>query len=148
MQYMFARMYGGVHVNLRHITATAVTCLLLTMFNSNAFAEDDDYLKALEEEAINSANVGNSNSSKSKRNKNISKPKSVKSNNRKKVVKSGSSDQRKKFEQLLQFELPSTYKFYSKLNEDKKNTVYKAYKRSNKLSTASKKIFDLYFKQN
>lgn len=97
-----------------------------------AMAVDDDYLKALESEAddtgsvtTNSANNPQGSNSNSKNNK-----------------------AKENFEKLLEFELPSTYKFYTKLNPNDQGKVVRLYGKEKKMSAASKLIFDLYFKNN
>ena len=142
MQNVFARICGGAHVQLRHITVMVVTCILFAVYNAGAFAEDEDYLKELEAEAEKSANVSTSKPNKSNRSGN-----NPRSNSTNRASGNSANNQRERFEQLLQFELPSTYKFYNKLNSEKKAVVFEAYKRTEKLSTASKIIFDLYFEQ-
>lgn len=99
---------------------------------NNVYADDaEDYLKELEVEAVKSATVSK-------------KPKSDKS---KKSGKGNSinTEKIKQFEQLLQFERPSTYRFFSRLTMDEKQSVVKDYSKHKKLSRTSKKIFDLYF---
>ena len=112
-------------------TVLAVAPATVVFAVAPAIAVDDDYLKALESEAddtgslttnpVNNPNPGNSNSnSKAKEN----------------------------FEKLLEFELPSTYKFYTKLNANDQNKVVNHYSKEKKMSAASKLIFDLYFESN
>jgi hypothetical protein len=96
-------------------------------------AVDDDYLKALESEADDTGTLTtkqNTNPGKS------ANPGGVKNSTK------------KNFEQLLEFELPSTYKFYTKLNAEDQAKVIKRYNKEKKLSAASKIIFDLYFARN
>lgn len=101
-------------------------------------AADDDYLKALEAEAKNSANL-------SKRVKTNSL--NSKSGNADRPMKKTSAQNqvRTEFEQTLANERPATYTFYKKLPESDKSSVLDTYKESKKISTTSKKIFDLYF---
>lgn len=97
-----------------------------------AIAVDDDYLKALETEANNTASMAN---------KPSPKPRVLKASGL-------SNSARKNFENLLQFELPSTYTFYSKLTSEQQVSVIKHYIQEQKISSASKLIFDLYFDHN
>ena len=93
---------------------------------TQTLAQDDDYLKALEEEASASAKVK-------------TKPQT-------KASKKNLAFQ-ERFEKILENERPATYRFYVKLSADAKSSVLKVYTKSKKISTASKKVFDLYFKQ-
>jgi hypothetical protein len=98
-------------------------------------AVDDDYLKALESEADNTGSLTT---------KQTSNPGPGKSANSGGVKNSA----KKNFEQRLEFELPSTYKFYTKLNAEDQAKVIKRYNKEKKMSAASKIIFDLYFERN
>ena len=98
----------------------------------NAPAADDAYLNALEAEAERSAKVSKQPTTK----------KSTKQNK-----SSVSSEFQIRFEQILENERPATYRFYTKLPDQAKSSVVEIYKQSNKISTASKKVFDLYFNQ-
>ena len=97
-----------------------------------AIAADDDYLKALESEADDTGSLN----TKPTNNPTPAKSGGVKNNDR------------ENFEKLLEFELPSTYKFYTKLNAENQAKVIKRYNREKKMSAASKMIFDLYFQHN
>ncbi|KPJ94530.1 MAG: hypothetical protein AMJ53_05065 [Gammaproteobacteria bacterium SG8_11] len=96
------------------------------------FAAEEDYLKALESEADNTSSLNQ---------KQSNNPTAAKSGGVKNSVKED-------FEKLLEFELPSTYKFYTKLKTDDQIKVVKLYSREKKMSAASKLIFDLYFENN
>jgi hypothetical protein len=91
---------------------------------------DDAYLKELEVEA--------------KKLDADSKSKPLKSNGENVLP----VQKQRKFELLLQSSRPSTYNFYQKLNQDEKNLVLLTYEQDNKLSSASKKVFELYFEKN
>lgn len=95
-------------------------------------AVDDDYLKALESEADNTGAMSTKQNAKPGNKANSGVKTSAKKN----------------FEQLLEFELPSTFKFYTKLNAEDQAKVLKRYNKDKKLSAASKIIFDLYFERN
>jgi hypothetical protein len=99
---------------------------------SPAIAAEDDYLKALESEADDTGTL-------------ITKP----SNNPQTGTAGAENNKVKEnFEKHLEFELPSTYKFYTKLNPNDQNKVVRHYIEENKMSAASKLIFDLYFESN
>ena len=97
-----------------------------------AIAAEDDYLRALESEADNTSSL----TKKQSNNPTAAKSSAAKSNGK------------ENFEKLLEFELPSTYKFYTKLNPDDQIKVIKRYDQEKKMSAASKLIFDLYFQTN
>jgi hypothetical protein len=97
-----------------------------------AIAADDDYLKALESEADDTGSL----TTQQNNNPNPGKSNGV------------TNSAKEKFEKLLEFELPSTYKFYSKLNAEDQSKVIKRYNKEKKMSAASKLIFDLYFDRN
>lgn len=94
-------------------------------------AADDSYLKALEAEADNTAKV---NKRPTKKAKTVAK----------KVDRN--TKFRENFEQTLASERPATFTFYRKLPENDKASVLATYQESKKISTTSKKIFDLYFR--
>lgn len=105
-----------------------ILCWLITA-GAPVSAAQDDYLKALESEARSTGSL----TKKQNRAANTAKP-------------SGASSKLKTdFEQLLEFELPSTFKFYSKLNSTDQIKVVQLYTQEKKMSAASKLIFDLYF---
>jgi hypothetical protein len=67
-------------------------------------------------------------------------------------LNSGEKKQLKEMEALLESEKPSTYKFYVKLNKNKKQRVYEAYandqsESKRRLHHLQKKVMDLYFAQ-
>lgn len=103
--------------------------LIFTLIVAPAVHAADDYLDALEAEAGDTGRLNK---------------------NPKKNVKSGGAknDIKAKFEKLLEFELPSTYKFYIKLSPQDQDKVVKIYMQEKKMSTASKAIFDMYFESN
>jgi len=101
-------------------------------------AADDDYLKALEAEAKNSAKL-----TKQSKSSVITKELGKSSTPVQTVPKN--KQLRTEFEQTLENERPATYTFYQKLPESDKSSVLDTYKESKKISTTSKKIFDLYF---
>ncbi|WP_455205309.1 hypothetical protein [Kaarinaea lacus] len=112
----------------------------MTFFVGTATAADDAYLDILEQEAESSARLSNNPSTSQKR-RSTSKPKPAAAN-------SINKDEQIKFEQLLQFELPSTYRFYTKLSLEEQGKVVNVFVKDKKLSSASKLIFDLYFDHN
>jgi len=126
----------------RHQTCLVFACLcVVTFFVGTATAADDDaYLDMLEQEAESSAQLSNNPTTSQKR-RPTGKPKPATAN-------PVNKDAQIKFEQLLQFELPSTYRFYTKLSLDDQDKVVKVFIKDNKLSSASKLIFDLYFDRN
>jgi hypothetical protein len=97
-----------------------------------AFAADDDYLKALESEADDTGSL-------------TQNPPNNPQNAASQGVKKSAKEN---FEKLLEFELPSTYKFYTKLTQADQYKVVKHYNKEKKMSAASKLIFDLYFESN
>ncbi|WP_455212210.1 hypothetical protein [Kaarinaea lacus] len=97
-----------------------------------AMAADDDYLKALESEADDTGSLTTKQTNNSQ---------AASSN-------SGNNKAKENFEKLLEFELPSTYKFYKKLNPNDQSKVVRLYGKEKKMSSASKLIFDLYFESN
>jgi len=116
--------------NRKRIFRTLVVCALFVALP--AIAVDDDYLKALESEADDTGTV----------NQNPTR------NSQSGTTKSGKNNAKEDFEKLLEFELPSTYKFYTKLNPTDQNKVVRHYNQEKKMSSASKLIFDLYFESN
>jgi hypothetical protein len=111
-----------------------VVCALFTV---PAIAADDDYLKALESEADDTGSL----TQKPTNTQNATSPSSQ-------DVKGVKNSAKENFEKLLEFELPSTYKFYTKLTPVDQNKVVRHYNQEKKMSTASKLIFDLYFESN
>ena len=114
----------------------SISFLLLISCNLSwpIFAADDTYLRELEIEAEKSAHVSNGQSSD---------------------VKLSNTDNRKipdkafkKFELTLKSTRPATYRFYKKLDTEEQHIVYTTYNEDQKLTRASKMIFDLYFKKN
>ena len=102
-----------------------------------AAAVDDDYLKALESEADDTGSMAKKPLNSSPTTANPAGANSGVNNNEK-----------ESFEKLLEFELPSTYKFYTKLNAQDQAKVITHYNQEKKMSAASKIIFDLYFQRN
>ena len=100
--------------------STLLILLLLLPFSVSA----DSYLDELEKEAVRSSKI-------------IKKPK----------ISKTKLEKLEQFTEMLKFERPATYKFFTKLSLEKKNQVLKTYSEDKKLSAASKKIFDLYFEK-
>ena len=132
---------------------------ILVGYSGIASAVDDAYLQELEAEAKKTSNF-KAHSPKSKASSKTSIKKNAKAAEIKQQVKKPSpvpikstqtnntskQDELKRFEQLLKFERPSTYHFYTRLDLKEKKLVLKDYNENKKISTASKLIFDLYFK--
>jgi hypothetical protein len=116
----------------KRLFCSLVVCALFAAVP--AIAADDDYLKALESEADD---TGSLTQNPANNPQNAAPP----SQGVKNSVKEN-------FEKLLEFELPSTYKFYTKLTPADQNKVVRHYNKEKKLSAASKLIFDLYFESN
>ena len=110
-------------------TVLAVAPATVVFAVAPAIAVDDDYLKALESEADDTGSL------------------TIKPGNNPNAA-SSNSKAKENFEKLLEFELPSTYKFYTKLNPNDQNKVVRHYSKEKKMSAASKLIFDLYFESN
>ncbi|WP_455219400.1 hypothetical protein [Kaarinaea lacus] len=119
-------------------TATGIffilTLLLFMSFTLSASvrAADDNYLKELEVEAENSANVSNKIS-------NSSNTSSKASPNQKEF---------KNFESEMKSRRPAIYRFYKKLNKEDKTIIFSIYQEDHKFTRASKVVFDLYFDKN
>jgi hypothetical protein len=136
MRSMLVNVYGRTIARAKHMAMLlAITGFVL--LNNTSLAADDDYLEALEAEAERTGNLDDSGG--------VGTNTTTKTTTTK--TKQVNQSTQKKFEQLLQFELPATYKFYNKLSEKNKALVVKTYTKDKKLSAASKKIFDLYFKK-
>ncbi len=131
----------------------------LFYFSAPANAEDDAYLRELEAEANRTETLGGKKQAgphakpKSKpKTTPISKPKvsqkkSPQPTNKKPTqFNTPAQAQTEKFEQLLQFERPSTYRFYKRLELSEKQQVVNDYYKHKKIPESSKLIFDLYFK--
>ena len=106
-----------------------VLASILVTAGSLAFAAQDenDYLKALESEAADTGTL----------------PEPLNTQSAK--TRSGNNPAKANFEKLLKFELPATYKFYTKLASGDQDKVLEIYNQEKKMSAASKLIFDLYF---
>ena len=98
------------------------------------FAADNTYLKELEIEAEKSAHVSNGQSSDIKL-----------SNSANREIPGKAI---KKFEHTLKSTRPATYRFYKRLDTEEQHIVYTTYNEDQKLTRASKMIFDLYFEKN
>ena len=118
----------------RVIKILFTSCLFVfCILSTTVLAEEEDYLKALEAEAEDSAKIDNSNNSNSK-----DKPKVEAILNTKEFLQ---------FEALLESNRPTTYRFYRKLKPTDRTVVYSIYKIDHKLKKASKIVLDLYFDQ-
>jgi len=131
---------------------TIMTCVVigfLFSFPTQIVAEDDAYLRELEAEANTLENLSDKQPQTSS--KSTTKTKKSRNQSKKSTAKKGNlaKTQAKldKFEQLLQFERPSTYRFYKRLDLSEKERVVHNYNNHKKISEASKLIFDLYFKR-
>ena len=102
-------------------------------------AAEDAYLDALEAEAERSAKIPKKPPARSS-----SQAKGKSSETK---LNKANAEFQIRFEQVLENERPATYRFYTKLPDQAKTSVVEIYKQSNKISTASKKVFDLYFNQ-
>ena len=96
---------------------------------TSSIAADDAYLKALEVEAEKSAHVSDADDTAKQ-----DEPVFVLDKN-----------EMLKFESVLKSTRPATYRFYKKLNEQDKTTIFSIYKEDNKLTRASKTVLDIYF---
>ncbi|WP_455206435.1 hypothetical protein [Kaarinaea lacus] len=141
-------MYTEIIQCFRTNRSTAINVLLLSLlfvalfstsaiaFSTSAIAVDDAYLKALEVEAEKSADL----------NDNVD----TKVNGQTKSNPGLPLDKK----ELMQFELelkasrPATYRFYKKLDSQEKTLVFTIYKEDQKMTRASKTVFDLYFDKN
>ena len=143
------------------IQRLVIVLTVLVGYSGTASALDDAYLKELEAEANKTSNFKsnahspNNNTASSNTASKTSVKNNAKTTEVKQQIKKPSQsqtknvsiqDQLKSFEQLLKFERPSTYRFYKRLDLNEKKLVLKDYNESKKISTASKLIFDLYFK--
>jgi len=127
-----------MHTLLLQFVALFMCSVAIGSMPNPAPAAEDDYLKALEAEARNSAKLNKQAPSTGKNSKTVNTSNSVKPKSKEKQL-------RVEFEQTLANERPATYSFYKKLPESDKSSVLDTYKESKKISTTSKKIFDLYF---
>jgi len=145
---LFKLKQGSNPTRVYTIMACFVIGYLLS-FPTQIMAEDDAYLRELEAEAKELENLsdkqpdsGNKSTAKTKKSRTRSNKNTSKRSNSAKA-----QAQLEKFEQLLQFERPSTYRFYSRLDLSEKKQVVKNYSKTKKISESSKLIFDLYFKR-
>lgn len=122
----------AIHLGVR------ITIPFLLLISSNLswpiFAADDTYLKELEIEAEKSAHVPNGQST------DLEIPNTINSNIPDKAIK--------KFELTLKSSRPATYRFYERLDTEEQHEVYAIYNEDQKLTRASKMVFDLYFDKN
>ena len=109
-----------------------IALLVLSIFSVDTFALDEDYLKALEAEAEESAKVGNE----------------IKPKAKTKAESTSKRDEFLKFEAILEFSRPTTYRFYKKLGAENKKAVFSVYQKDHALSKIGKVVLDLYFEQN
>lgn len=110
------------------VVATLLVWLTAIGVQGNVPAADDNYLKALEAEAENSAQVKEKQAAAAAQVQ--AKPKSL----------------QEEFEEQLKADRPNTFNFYEKLSPEDKATVLMTYKESHKLPAAARKVLDLYFK--
>lgn len=116
------------------------TVLVAMTMPTQAFSQEDaDYLKELDEEAKSSANLSK---------KKTPATASTTTTGDSESVSKSELDDIANFEKLLQFERPSTYRFFTRLNHNEKLNVIKDYNTHKKLIRSSTLIFDLYFKRN
>lgn len=137
--------YRFFNTLLLQVVAGLMCSVAIASMPQRAPAADDAYLKALEVEANNSAKL----TKKAKKSENKTGSAQTKRQPKPSTAVNGEKDVEKllrnEFEQTLANERPATYTFYSKLPESDKSSVLETYKESKKISTTSKKIFDLYF---
>jgi len=114
-------------------TCVVIGCLL--SYPTQIMAEDDAYLRELEAEAKKLENLsdqqsgsGSNSTAKTKKSRKQSKKNTAKKSNSAKA-----QAQLEKFEQLLQFERPSTYRFYKRLDLSEKKQVIKNYNKTKKI---------------
>lgn len=108
--------------------------VVLSISSTNTIAVDEEYLKALEVEAENSAKIGNGDE--------------VKPNNKPIIDSTISREKLLKFEAILEFNKPTTFRFYKKLKSKDKQAVFSAYKKDQSLKKIRKVVLDYYFEQN
>lgn len=106
--------------------------VVLSISSTNTIAVDEEYLKALEVEAENSAKIGNE----------------VKPNNKPIIDSTISREKLLKFEAILEFNKPTTFRFYKKLKSKDKQAVFSVYKKDQSLKKIRKVVLDYYFEQN
>jgi len=135
----FSRFHFINTIALQGITFLMCSVAIGSMPN-NAPAADDAYLNALEAEASNSARL-----TKKAHKKQGKKRPDASSGNAKQAKDAADNNMQLEFEQTLANKRPATYTFYKKLPEKEKSAVLETFKNSKKISTTSKKIFDLYF---
>lgn len=116
---------------------------------NSATAAEDAYLKALAEEAKRSAKLTSKPAASPATTPTPKESPATTAAPAPVPVKTTptNSEFQTQFEQMLENERPATYHFYKQLPDPSKSSVVQIYKDSNKISTASKKVFDLYFKQ-
>ena len=112
----------------------SMALLVLCIFSIDTYALDEDYLKALEAEAEDSAKVSNETKPEPK--------------NKTKTESTSKRDEFLKFEAILEFNRPTTYRFYKKLGAEDKRTVFSVYQKDHALKKIGKVVLDLYFEQN
>ena len=105
---------------------TMVSFLLFIGFSSVQAAESSDYLDALSQEADSTSSIA-------------------------KAAPSESSSDMSEMETKLKVQKPATYKFYLRLAQDDKKTVFATYNSNaaserERITHIQKKVMDLYFK--
>jgi len=116
-------------------TSVVIGCLM--SIPAQIMASDDAYLRELEAEAKKTESL---NSKQSK----THPPATKKLSQNKHPTKKQAGLE--KFEQLLKFERPSTYRFYKRLKQDEKLQVRNKYNKHKDIRETSKLIFHLYFR--
>ena len=101
----------------------AALCLLLAaaIIVPVAFAAGDDYLEALESEAVSGSPVA--------------------------ATPARTAEMRQELEQALRSEHPSSYQLYRQLNAEQRDQVTDAYAQRRSLSSATRKIVELYVRK-
>ena len=123
-----------------HKIICAAIYVLLMVFSLNttvhADAQEDDYLKALESEAVELKDFEPSADSKNDEAGNLAK------------VADEMSSKEKEFSDKLKSSLPNTYLIYKKLSKGQKGLVVEAYfVNERSMAEASRQIFNIYFKK-
>lgn len=107
-------------------------CLLFTFWINPVFSGDDPYLDALEAEAASSDQV--------QKKTDAASPET----NEEKLTDNNKTE----FESRLKNQLPATFKTYKMLSEENKKIVVNSYFDNNRsMPTATRKLFELYFKK-
>ena len=129
-------------VDYKTICSAIYVLLMVLSFNTTAYADtqEDDYLKALESEAVEL--------------KDFEPPPDAGTNEAGNdagtLVKAadGMSPKEKEFSDKLESTLPNTYLIYKKLSKGQKGLVVEAYfVNERSMAEASRQIFNIYFKK-